>query len=66
MNLPDEAVHEFIEIFEKVYGVSISFEEAKTRAKEFLWLISFIGKPSNKDYNEDEKRSVYYHSQPNI
>jgi len=46
MTLPDEAVKEFMEIYEKDFGKGITFEEARIKAENFLNLMKLITTPS--------------------
>ena len=43
--LSDEAVKEYIQVYEAEYGEEIDFNEAKIQATEFLELIRFILSP---------------------
>jgi len=46
MNLPNEAVTEFQDIYQRKIGVVLTFDEAKIRAEKFLRLmVLLIGKP---------------------
>jgi len=46
--LPDKAVKEFQEIYERKVGEKITFEEAKIKAENFLRLMDLITKPNPK------------------
>ena len=46
--LPDEAVKEFQEIYEKKVGKKMTFDEAKIEAESFIRLFDLITKPIPK------------------
>lgn len=43
--LPDKAVQEFIEIYEKKYGERLSVNEGRIKAQSFFDLMKLITKP---------------------
>lgn len=49
MDLPDEAIKEFQNIYKIKCGKEISFEEAKIEAENFINLFDLITKPVKKD-----------------
>jgi len=53
--LPQEAIQEFEELYEKRYGVKLSNEEASSRANNLfkLYKITYMGEPSIDDFNEN-------------
>ena len=57
--LPQEAIQEFKELYEKRYGVKLSDEEASLRANNLfkLYKVTYIGEPSIKDFNEKVVKS---------
>jgi hypothetical protein len=42
MNLPIEAVNEFLEIYQRKIGMTITFDEAGIKAENFLRLMMLI------------------------
>ena len=52
--LPQEAIQEFKELYEKRYGVKLSDEEATLRANNLfkLYKITYMGEPSIDDFKE--------------
>jgi len=52
--LPQEAIQEFKELYEKRYGVKLSDEEASLRANNLfkLYKITYMGEPSVDDFKE--------------
>lgn len=52
--LPQEAIQEFKELYEKRYGVKLSDEEAASRANNLfkLYKITYMGEPSIDDFKE--------------
>ncbi len=52
--LPQEAIQEFKELYEKRYGVKLSDEEASLRANNLfkLYKITYMGEPSIDDFKE--------------
>ena len=52
--LPQEAVQEFKELYEKRYGVKLSDTEATLRANNLfkLYKITYMGEPSVDDFKE--------------
>ena len=58
MRLPDKAVEEFIEIFEKEYGKKFSFEEGRASAQnlfDFMYLLVKMDK--EKKTHDNSKKS---------
>lgn len=53
--LPDEAVKEFQEIYEKKCG-EISFEKARIEAESFLKFFALISKPNKSSVKESSDR----------
>lgn len=49
--LPDKAVIEFQEIYERKFGEKLSFNEAKIRAENFINLMRLITKPIPKEHD---------------
>lgn len=57
MQLPDKAVKEFIEIFEKQYGKKLSMEDGRESAQnliDLMYLLMKVDKKQNKDKNTKE------------
>lgn len=50
--LPDDAVHEYQQIYKKVYGQEVDFPSAQIMASKFLDLVFLIEHPIG---NENEK-----------
>ncbi|MDD2646812.1 MAG: hypothetical protein PHV78_02455 [Patescibacteria group bacterium] len=52
--LPQEAIQEFKELYEKRYGVKLSDEEASLRANNLfkLYKITYMGEPSIDDFKD--------------
>lgn len=52
--LPQEAVQEFKELYEKRYGVKLSDDEAALRANNLfkLYKITYMGEPNINDFKE--------------
>ena len=52
--LPQEAIQEFKELYEKRYGVKLSDEEASLRANNLfkLYKITYMGEPSVDDFKD--------------
>lgn len=55
MNLPDQAVQEFKQIYKNKCGVCLTDGEAKLKAENFLNLMKLITTPTSKQHTEDEK-----------
>lgn len=57
--LPQEAVQEFKELYEKRYGVKLSDAEATLRANNLfkLYKITYMGEPSIDDFKEKVVKS---------
>ena len=51
MELPKEAIHEFINIYKKKFGIKLSFEVAQIEAVNFLELMALI---TNKSINSNK------------
>lgn len=45
--LPDQAIHEFIALYKKEFGVLINFNEASRRANNLFLLYRAVLKPLN-------------------
>jgi len=45
INLPKEAILEFIEIYKKHYQVDLNFEDAKRQAKRFMTMFIVVSQP---------------------
>ena len=63
--LPQEAIQEFKELYEKRYGVKLSDEEASLRANNLfkLYKITYMGEPSIDDFQD--KVATSHDLQPN-
>lgn len=63
--LPEIAIEEFKELYEKRYGVQLSDEEASSRANNLLKLykITYMGEPSIDDLGKNLVNNHEY--QPN-
>lgn len=63
--LPQEAVQEFKELYEKRYGVKLSDAEASLRANNLfkLYKITYMGEPNIDDFTEKVVKS--HDLQPN-
>jgi hypothetical protein len=58
MNIPEEAIDEFIEIYKKEFNVDISREEARRRATNVLTLYRAVlggtpGQKNSEDRNQE-------------
>lgn len=64
MKIPEEAVHEFIVIYKKKFGVELGFENAKQRAINFLSLTDLISTKSGAEMllSNKVKGSIKGHS----
>ena len=57
--LPDVAVHEYQQIYKKVYGQEVDFPSAQIMASKFLDLVFLIEQPIG-----DENEKLHQNSQP--
>lgn len=57
MNLPKEAVNEFLEIYQRKINENLSFDEAAIRAENFLKLMVLLtGNSEINNLNKNEKK----------
>lgn len=57
MNLPKEAVNEFLEIYQRKINGGLSFDEAAIRAENFLRLMMLLtSNPEVNNLNKNEKK----------
>lgn len=57
MNLPKEAVNEFLEIYQRKVNKNLSFDEAAIKAENFLKLMMLlIGNQEVNNLNKNEKK----------
>lgn len=53
--LPDSAIKEFQMIFQKQFSIELSFEEARTRAENFIQLFDLTtSKPKEKEGHHEK------------
>lgn len=63
-SLPKEAIIEYQNLYQKVYGRKISFATAMKNAKQLLNLVLVIEK-RNEDEDEKHRRRLHHASQKN-
>ena len=50
--LPDQAIKEFQEIYNRKIGKKLTFDEAKIKAEDFIRLFDLITKPISRQFDK--------------